>query len=399
MTLSKNARNAILIGGMCAVSYLAVYLARNILSAVTPIMIKDGVFSQDQIGSISFLFLITYGIGQLINGAIGDKIKAKYMISVGLAMAGVTNFVFSLVTRTELAAYAAYAMTGFFLAMIYGPMTKLVAENTEPIHATRCSLGYMFASFFGSPLAGILAAGLSWQAVFSVSSAVLIVMAISCFACFHALELKGIIRYGQYQKPKTDFGGGVAILIKHRIIKFALIAILTGIVRTTVVFWLPTYLAQYLKFSEQQASLLFTAATLVISASAFVAVFVYERLKRNMDLTILLAFSLSAISFLLVYLFKQPTFNIAFMILAIFSSNCAASMLWSRYCPSLRDTGMVSGATGFLDFLSYMAAAISSKLFAGAAGTIGWNGLILVWLGLMIGGVVVALPFKKEESV
>ena len=60
---------------------------------------------------------------------------------------------------------------------------------------------------------------------------------------------------------------------------------------------------------------------------------------------------------------------------------------------------MVSGATGFLDFVSYMAAATSSTLFASATDTIGWSGLILVWFGLMAIGVIVALPrFKHKEE-
>lgn len=36
MTIGRNAGKAILIGTLCSVSYLAVYFARNTLSAVTP---------------------------------------------------------------------------------------------------------------------------------------------------------------------------------------------------------------------------------------------------------------------------------------------------------------------------------------------------------------------------
>jgi sugar phosphate permease len=56
---------------------------------------------------------------------------------------------------------------------------------------------------------------------------------------------------------------------------------------------------------------------------------------------------------------------------------------------------MVSGATGFLDFLSYMAASVSSTVFAGAVDGIGWSGLVLVWGGLVALGIVVALPWGK----
>ena len=94
--LSQKAKHAIMIGSMCSLSYLAVYLARNILGAVSPQMTDAGVFTTVQIGTLSSTYFITYAVGQLINGAIGDKIKAKYMICLGLALAGVCNLIFSL---------------------------------------------------------------------------------------------------------------------------------------------------------------------------------------------------------------------------------------------------------------------------------------------------------------
>ena len=402
LKLKPSVRNAIMIGSLCSMSYLAVYIARNILSAVTPQMIQGLVFGTAAettafIGRIASVYFISYATGQLINGLIGDKIKARYMISFGLGLAAVTNFLFSHMAGNPAAAMVIYAMTGFFLAMIYGPMTKVVAENVEPIYATRCSLGYTFASFFGTPSAGLLAACLTWQSVFLASSTVLMTMAVLVFSFFLLFERKGIVRYGQYKTVKSQ-GNGIRVLIKHRIITFSLIAILTGIVRTAVVFWMPTYISQHLGFSTERSAILFTGATFIISLTTFISVFIYERLKRNMELTIFLMFSASTIFFLLVYLVKEPMVNLALLVLAVMSNGGAASMLWSRYCPSLRDTGMVSSATGFLDFLSYMAASVSSTLFADAVGTIGWSNLILVWMGLMICGVLVALPWYKLRN-
>jgi hypothetical protein len=123
---------------------------------------------------------------------------------------------------------------------------------------------------------------------------------------------------------------------------------------------------------------------------------VFEKLDYNMELTILISFAVASICFMLVYICHQPIYNIIFLILAIFSSGCAASIMWSRYCPSLRDTGMVSSATGFLDFVSYMAASISSTVFANAVSTVGWGNLILIWFVLMVIGIFVAFPFKQR---
>ena len=71
MKINTEAKKAILIGGLCALAYLAVYVARNILSAVTPEMIDSGIFTTEAIGTMSSLFFIAYAIGQLINGLLG----------------------------------------------------------------------------------------------------------------------------------------------------------------------------------------------------------------------------------------------------------------------------------------------------------------------------------------
>lgn len=388
-------KRAIMIGTICSVSYLGVYIARNILGAVTPQMISSGVSTTESIGTLSSIYFITYAVGQLINGIIGDRISPKYMISLGLILAGISNIVFTLTANNILSAYIAYGFTGFFLSMIYAPMVRVVAENTEPVYATRCSLGLTFASFLGSPLAGLLAAVMVWQSVFTSSSAILLLMGFLCILIFTVFEKKGIVSYNHIKQQKQS-GNGIRVLIRHRIIRFTLISILTGVVRTTVVFWLPTYISQYLGFSTEGSALIFTAATFVISLTSFVAVMLYEALGRNMDKTILIGFTSATVCFLAVFFIKQPVLNIIFMVLAIMSSNCASSMMWNRYCPSLRETGMVSTATGYLDFVSYMAASAASSLFANAVADIGWGNLILVWVGLMALGILVALPAKNK---
>lgn len=399
MRLCKNesAKKAFFLGTLCAVAYLAVYIARNTLGAVAP---KTG-FSEMFLGNASSVYFVTYAVGQLVNGAVGDRIKARNMISFGLLLAGITNLAFSILAPvTELGALCAYGATGFFLAMIYAPMTKVVSENTEPHHAVRCSLGYTFSSLFASPTAGLIAAVVSvWQHSFYVSGAALIAMAVVCFGTFLSFEKRGYVKYGQYKPMASKTGGSLMLLIRHGIIRFALVSMLTGIVRTSVVFWLPTYFADHLGFSEDHAALLFTVSTLIISLSAFLSVFIYERLGRRMILSTMLMFLSSAVLFFFTYMVTLPLFNAFLITLAVLFSCAAAGVLWSVYCPSLRETGRVSSATGFLDFVSYMAAALATRLFATAATSIGWGALLLVWCGVMAVGTCVCLPFGEKKTV
>lgn len=400
MKISQKARNAIFLGTLCSVSYLAVYIARNILGAVTPKMTEDG-FSLDYIGSVTAIYLLSYALGQLINGSIGDYIKAKYMICFGLFSAGVANILFVQLSGMPNIAIIAYAWTGFSLSMIYGPMTKVVAESTELVYATRCSLGYTFASFFGSPVAGLLATFLSWQATFHVSSVALIAMAVISFIFFCLFERKGIVKYGsgkKGEKQKKDY----KMLFKRSIIKFSCISMITGIIRTSLVAFLTAYFVEYLKFSTVESTSIFSTATLIISFTTFIAIFVYERLNKNMHLSPLIFFSVSAVFFVMTYFITHPLINIIFMIAAIMACNASATILWSVYCPSLRDTGLVSGITGFLDFLSYSAAALASLLIPKLVSFVGWRNLLLTAIALMLCGVAICIPHfvvRKKNAV
>ena len=393
----RDLKSAIYLVTLCTIVYFIVYIARNILSTVTPQMIENTSFTEVYIGKLSSLYFIFYAVGQLINGILGDKIKAKYMLSLGLLLAGITNLLICYLTNLPNIALIIYPLTGFFLAMIYAPMVKVISENTNVVYAERCSLGYSFSSYFGSPAAGMLASFLPWYGVFNAGSILLFVMAIICFVCFIYAERKGIVRYSGCEKTKAKKEkGAINVLLKRNIVKFTLISILTGVVRTTVVFWMPTYFMQNLGYSSEQSATLFTITTIIICPASFVAIFAYQKLKRNLNNTSLLMFLLSAVCFLLMFFTKSlPILNIICMGIAIMAANGASAMIWSVYCPSLHDTGLVSSATGFLDFVSYGSASISSTLFANAVTVIGWNNLIVIWAVLMFFGVLTVFPYKK----
>ena len=391
---NRKAGIAFCIGSMCAVSYYVVYIARNILGTVSPQMIESGAYTTEYIGLVSSLNMGFYAVGQLINGILGDRVKARYMMCGGMILAGIANFLFPFMTARPDAALIVYGISGFFLAMIYGPMTKLVAENTDPVYTTRCSLGYTMLPALSAPTAGILAVYFVWEDTFGIAGVLLCAVGVISLLCFLFMEKRGIIKYNQYLRKERE-GFGIKVLLERRIVLFTLIAVLTGIVRTSVSFWLPTYFLQYLQYTSEQAAVIFTVTSIIMAPSGFLTVFIYERLKSNMDLLIRIMFGAAFVLFLLLYFVKLPLMNIILIEAALFANGSVATMMYSRYCPSLYDTGLVSSATGFLDFMSYAAAAVSSALFANAVSDIGWQNLILVWAGLMGVGTLLVLLYDR----
>ena len=393
---TKDSKNAFYIGAICVLAYATCYFARNLLGVVSPYMIEEGFYDIQYIGLLSTANMLFYAVGQLVNGIIGDRIQAKYMLGCGLTFSGIC-YLIMVFSDVRMLITAVYSLSGFFLSMLYAPMMKVIAENTRPTYAIRCSLGLSFASLVGTPIVGILAIIFRWNMVFVVCGFTLIFIGVLIFICFHKFEKVGIIQYKQIQKT-SEQGGGIKILLQHAIIKFSFVAILTGIVRTSVVFWIPTYLSQYLKLSSASATTIFTVMSIAQAVTPYISmVLLYDKLlKRNVNGMLIVTFASSALSFLMMYIVSNSAVNILFFFLAILTANGASCALWNAYCPSLKDTGMVSTATGYLDFLSYAAAALANQLFANAVSDIGWGNLILVWGALMLAGVLVAVPIRKK---
>ncbi len=395
---SKDVKHAFMIGSISTLVYLACYFARNILSVVSPQMVENTGISVEYIGMLSTANMLLYAGGQLINGIVGDKMKAKYLVGGGLLFAGLCNVGIGL-SDAPLAIFLFYSMGGFFLSTLYAPLVKLIAENTCPQHAEKCCLGLSFAALFGVPVAGIVAFFFEWNNVFFIGGIILIAIGIGFYVIVHSMEEKGIIQYRVKEKRQKS-SGRVKVLFENAIIKFTLVSILTGIVRTSVAFWIPTYLSQYLGFTARISATIYTVMTAVQSVSPYVTnVIVYEyTLKRDMGRMLSLMFGLSTVSFTLMFLLDNPFANVIFMTIAIMTANGASNTMWNVYCPSLHHTGMVSTVTGYLDFVSYLAAGIANQLFANAITQIGWGNLILIWALLMGLGVVVSM-FGRRDGI
>ena len=75
--------------------YFASYITRNSFAVMAVRVCSDMQVAKSTLAVVITGMTVCYGIGQLINGRIGDKVKSRYMISLGLLFSGITNFIFS----------------------------------------------------------------------------------------------------------------------------------------------------------------------------------------------------------------------------------------------------------------------------------------------------------------
>jgi hypothetical protein len=117
-----------------------------------------------------------------------------------------------------------------------------------------------------------------------------------------------------------------------------------------------------------------------------------------MNLSLILWFLLASLGFGSLIFIHNRLANIIVLVISVLASNAAATVLWSIYCPSLYKTGMVSTITGFLDFLSYMAAAAASVVFPMLVVNNDWTYVIVACFALMLIGLIISLPIKRKKA-
>ena len=81
---------------VCWVTYLIAYLCRvNMSSALPKLEAAFGV-TNGTLGVAGSLFFIVYAVGQLVNGALGDRVSPYKFVAVAAAGTAVLNCIVSL---------------------------------------------------------------------------------------------------------------------------------------------------------------------------------------------------------------------------------------------------------------------------------------------------------------
>lgn len=396
--MDKNTQKAWRIGSFCIATYLASYVTRNILSVSTPEMIKEAFFTKEYTGLLSSICFIFYAAGQLINGFIGDRVHPKYMIIMGLGISSVSTFVIPIFDNRILH-FMAFALIGFGLSMLRGPLMKVISENTAATHARMICTLFSMAGFAGPLIASILSIFFKWRAVFTATGVISVIITVLAVAAITTLEKRGEIKF----VPKYDKGiAGILNVFKlEDFIFYMLISSIGEIAGSSITFWIPTYTTEHLGFSNDAASTIYSVVSFSTLFTPFITLLIYEKLIRNGIKLALVMYVISAVFFIAVRFTAAPVLNVSMLIIAKVAAAAASSIVWSAYIPGLARSGKVSSANGVIDAAGYAMASLANVLFSTFVGRLGWGGIVNMWyITMLIGAAVsfIKLIMKKKQK-
>ena len=152
-------QNRIWIG--CFIGYTAAYVARLNLSAALGRLMADLALTDAQGGMFQTLFAIVYAAGQLVNGALVDRISPRRYITAGLVLSGLCNLLFAVVGDYRLM-LPLWALNGAAQSMLWTPIVRLIAVWFKGERRTRVSFGMSMTLVLGNvaawAISGLLAA-------------------------------------------------------------------------------------------------------------------------------------------------------------------------------------------------------------------------------------------------
>lgn len=384
---SNETINAGLIGIISIMSYVANYFLRNMLGVLTPFILKSTSYTKEYLALLSSCYMIAYAAGQLFNGVLGDVVKPKNMVLIGLVAAGVSTMTFPFVSYSFFQ-IACFVVLGYALSMVRGPLMKIISENMAPNYARIICVFFSFSSFAGPLIAGIFSMIFNWKAAFVAAGISTVIIATMAFMALTLLERNNLILFKRMKNFNIKEMFGVFKIDGFTF--YIIIACLVEIAATSISFWIPTFFNEYVNFDENKSNMVFSFISLVRALMPFTALGLYKLCGEKDILIVKVSYLISILAFAVMLIIPKGFGTIAFLLLALVMNSLVSALLWSIYIPGLGKTGRVSSVNGILDCTGYIAASVATSLFAYIVSIFNWKGLIVAWGVIPLVGLITA---------
>jgi len=391
---------------LLALLYFSNYATRINFSVVLQEIITDTGFAKDSLSIILVSLSITYGLGQVINGWLGDKINPTNLIFCGLALSTGINLLFPIFSYSIPIMTVLWAINGFAQAMMWPPMVKILVANADDKTYSNSMVIICWGSsaativmYLGAPL---IIGLVGWKGVFAFSTAVGLAVSILWGILKSRICVEEPAHIVSQEEGSKKFSFPKAAIFP---IIFAFLGIIfQGMLRDGVAAWMPTYLSEVFNIDNQKSILLTVSLAIFNMISFSVFTKIYNKFFKNEIFCAAVIFLASVIAALVMYLFygNSATAAVIAVIMMATISGCMHGvniMLITVVPKRFKKYGNISTISGLLNACTYIGSAIFTYGIAILSEHIGWRNTVGVWAIIALLGVIVCLiatrPWKK----
>lgn len=412
----KYSRNGII--ALCCMVYFVSYFSRKDFAAVMAGMITDGAVGRTSAGFIGTMLFIFYGVGQLLSGYLGDKIRPKYLIIAGLSVTAMCNALMPVASEGMM--FAVWGLNGLAQAMLWPPIVKILSQYLDHSTYVTAHLAVTSAAHVATVLLYVFVpvclTFMSWRAVFvGASSLAFLTMVIFAVAMRLILpesaENDNAVSVGKNRKSadvsEPDSRGILTILKESGIFTVFVCIVVIGFLRDGIESWLPMLYSEAFGRDVSESTLVSMILPIFSIISIAVVTPLHKKgvLKNEVSGTALL-FGLSLVSAVPLVFFvgmKGTFFGIVALFLTAFicgAMHGANFLLISCLPGRFARFGRAATVSGVCNSCVYIGAAISTYGIGLISDKMGWSLTIVTWCAILIVGIAFGMiSYKKYKRM
>jgi MFS transporter, OPA family, glycerol-3-phosphate transporter len=398
-------------------TYGAFYFCRTNISAAVPGLkasVGDGGLglSGDHIGWILASLKITYGLGQLLNGQLSERVSPRVMLAIGMFGSAALNVLFGLGEGFFFLLFV-WATNGFCQSLGWTPCVR-VAANWVPVLRRGNAIGiigtgYQITLGLTYLVAGQSAEHLGWRGALWVPAVLLALAGVFMLVCLQETPRTDAAGSRSGARAEKD-GGRISVsdvlywtLYNPTLWLLGLSLGLLNACRYGFLDWGVTHLMETQDVRVGKAALQFFVIAIGATAGSYLAGWATDRFfggRRAPVICILMAV-LGGLS--LVYDSVAGSSAILTMLLLVVIGFCiyGPQVLLVGTAPAdLAHRGTSAAAAGFVNFMGYMGAA-SGDVVTGYFSSPehgGWQTAIYIWAGWAFAGSAITALLWNTTS-
>lgn len=392
----KQIRNLGLLLGMV---YMVSYITRINYGAVISEMESATGISRSLLSMAVTGSFITYGVGQIISGVLGDIFSPKKLISAGFVLTILMNLAIP-VCGSPYWMLAAWCVNGFAQSLMWPPMVRIMTVLLSPADYQKAVVTVSCGSSVGSILVYLLSpviiAAFHWKAVFLVCAGAAVVMLVIwlCFGRDVAPQKR------EKQQPAARVG--FKMLFTPMMLGIMLAIVLQGMLRDGVTTWMPSYISETYDLSNVISILTGVCLPLFSIACFHISSAVHGKLLPNPLLCAGVIFGIGTAAAAGLYFLSGQNAAVSVFFAALLTGGMHGVnlMLIGMVPASFKKYGNISTVSGVVNACTYVGSAASTYGIALISEHAGWSSTLALWIAIAALGTVVCLaavkPWKRK---
>ena len=382
---------------MLSLTYMISYITRINFGAVVSEMTVATGFSKSALSMSLTGSFITYGVGQILCGVLGDRISPKKMISVGLILTICMNTLIPL-CQNPWQMLAVWCVNGFAQAFMWPPivrmMSALLDADAYNRNIAKVTWGSSIGTIFIYLVSPLVITTVGWQGVFYGAAICGVGMLI--FWNWKAMDIQNS-GSNKESVPK----GSAKVLLTPVVLCVMIPIVMQGMLRDGITTWMPTFIAESFHLGNE-ISILTGVLLPIFSILCFqFTTWLYRKKVTNPLSAAALLFLAGGVAAMALYFLSQKSAAASALLSATLTGAMhGVNLLLICMLPKCFEKyGNISTVSGVLNACTYIGSALSTYGIAALSEVIGWQSTIFVWFCVTIAGALVCAlcikPWKK----